>query len=479
MGDPHPECEEGLFSTLDATVLRSRTIPHRQIPHVVRSEIIALLLAVIVVGSPGVGYFVGNNDLPSNSMVSSTSPSITVVSTSNNLFVGAIADNAFLYVGLINGTVLKMNPTTGQVLASVIMPDLNAPAHLLYYNGYLYVGTQFLSVISGARNTAPYDLYKVNVNTMTITASLEDDENGARANGLVMLNGGYLWVAEGDCYLHKISPSALSDMGSVAHAAEDELLFGAKYWWSQCWTNAEVQSEPTSTAALPKVIAAITFPRPYALLGYFQLDGDAYATNSQNLVLYRMTYSSSAGFKLYAVGKLANSKGGVETRDTFALGTNLYVYEAKWNGSIPASIGVYNIQFHPTVLPVPTCHNSQFHPPTVKNTIQFQLQNTIPLPGLALPHGASQHTMFLFNNRIYFVTQSAIGYFAPLSDSSLASHVESFATLNTFSGGISASVSSISNSTSSDEISMSGLSLNSSPSLSSDSDISPMANSQR
>jgi hypothetical protein len=127
---------------------------------------------------------------------------IAVVADSpQNSFVGAVTDNTFLYVGLLNGSVEKMNHGSGLFIATLALPDGNSAAHLLYYDGSLYVGTEFMQ---GAKDIPPYHIYRIDPQTMAIFNELP--MNSPFANGYVFALNGYLWAGDGACTLYKIQP---------------------------------------------------------------------------------------------------------------------------------------------------------------------------------------------------------------------------------------------------------------------------------
>ena len=84
----------------------------------------------------------------------------------------------------------------------------------------------------------------------------------------------------------------------------------------------------------------------------------------------------------------------LETRDTFSTNGIIYAtYQTRDDALVQARILVYEGN--------------------------FSLEAAVTLPGSGLPTDASEHSMFLFDGMIYFVTTSFIGYFVPLDAQTL------------------------------------------------------------
>jgi hypothetical protein len=258
-----------------------------------------------------------------------------------------------------------------------VLPDRNSAAHLLYYNGSLYVGTEFLR---GATNTPPYHIYRIDPATMKIVK--EAAMNGNDANGFVFAFNGYLWAGDGACTLYKISPSTLSVVKTVPGVAEDEMTFDGTYYWTQCRSAVSVLR---SDSALT-LVATGALPFPGRPRGFFEIGSSVYSVDSANSTIYRMSISrTSVSFK--NMGNLGDHTLG--TRDAYSTNGILYTYQTRDDALVPARILVYEGN--------------------------FSLEAAVTLPGYGLPTDASEHSMFVFDGMIYFVTTSFIGYFAPLN----------------------------------------------------------------
>ncbi|MDG7008296.1 MAG: hypothetical protein JRN06_08625 [Nitrososphaerota archaeon] len=319
---------------------------------------------------------------------------VTLLATSReNLFVGAVAGGGYLYVGLLNGSIEKMNPQSGLAVAILALPDRNSAAHLLYYNGSLYVGTEFLR---GAKNTAPYHIYRIDPRTMQVRAQLP--MQGHDANGFVFEFKGYLWSGDGLCTLLKITPDTLSVVGRVPNVAEDEMIYDGTYFWTECRNAVSVLKSDSLT-----VVATGALPPPGRPRGFFEVGSNVYSMNSADFTLYRMSVS---GDKVVFENRGTLGNHALGTRDTFSKNGLLYVYETSDNASVQASISVYDVNFN--------------------------LKAVIALPGYGLPPDASQHSMFLLNGMIYYVTASSIGYFAPLDGHTLSNISTSVLSASTF-----------------------------------------------
>jgi len=351
-----------------------------------RVGIALIIVGLIVIAGVGADYLspvpkgVSSSSSTSGSTGSSTSSSSTsktlIASSPGGLFVGAVGGDGYLYVGLLNGSIEKMNPWTGQVLARLALPDRNSAAHLLFYNGSLYVGTESLR---GAKNVPPFHIYRVDPQTMQILTQVRMNLN--EANGFVFAYNGYLWAGDGACTLYEIKPDTLSVIYTVLGAAEDEMVYDGTYYWTECRSSVNVLK---ADSALPTIVANGTLPFYGRARGFFEIGSAVYATDGANFTLYRMSISGNrVVFK--SMGTLGNHTLG--TRDTFSMNGMLYTYQTRDDARVQARIFVYD-----------------------RN---LRLKATITLTGYGLSTDASQHSMLLFDGRIFFVTTSSIGYFVP------------------------------------------------------------------
>jgi hypothetical protein len=301
---------------------------------------------------------------------------VTVVASSlGDQFVGAVGGKSSLFVGSLNGTVAKMDPLTGHLMGSVALPDGNSAAHLTYYYGYLYVGTEWLPF---AKDKAPFHVYKIDPNTMKIVAQVPMESYFA--NGFVLAFNGYLWAGDGHCTLYKIDANSLTVVGKVPGMAEDEMTFDGANYWAECVNTVNVLKP---SAGLPYLIASRTLPSPNRPRGFFTANAVLYSSGSSDYTVYSMSLSGTS----VALRSATKVSGTIPTRDTLQYGGLVYAYETgprADSGQLPARIFVYGRD--------------------------FGLVDVVPLPGPALSLDASQHSLFTFNGRLYFVTQSAIGY---------------------------------------------------------------------
>jgi len=297
-------------------------------------------------------------------------------SFSGTQFAGAVGGGGYIYAGLLNGRVEKLVPQDGLVLASVSLPDRNSAAHLLYYNGSLYVGTEFLR---GAANVPPYHIYRIDPQTMKIVTQVA--MNSHDANGFVFAYNGYLWAGDGACTLYKINPSTLTLIKTVPDVAEDEMTFDGTHYWTECTSSVSVLK---SDSALT-LVATGALPFPGRPRGFFEIGSGVYTVDTANSTVYRMSIlRNNIVFK--NMGTLVDHY--LATRDAFSTNGILYTYQTRDNALVPARILVYEGN--------------------------FSLEAAVTLPGCGLPSDASQHSLFLFDGMIYFVTTSFIGYFVPL-----------------------------------------------------------------
>jgi hypothetical protein len=322
-----------------------------------------------------------NQSVPSADVVSTT----IIASSPTNQFVGAAGDRSHLFVGLLNGTVLRIDPLTGRVTGSVSLPDANSAAHLLDYNGSLYVGTEWLN---GALNTGPFHVYKIEPNTMRIVGQLA--MHLRYANGFVMAFGGFLWAGDGQCTLYKIDPNSLEVKGTVLHVAEDEMIFDGRQYWTEC-SNVVSVLEPGRDLPVPVAWGSLTLPdRPR---GLFSIGLRIYASGSLDSSLYALSVSGNSVVFNHV---RPHHQNRYLTRDVVLYRGLVFGYEtgpgADWGG-IPGYVLVYDLDLH--------------------------FRGATALPGPALSSDASQHTLFRIDGRLYFVTQSSVGYFDPVQFTSL------------------------------------------------------------
>jgi len=138
---------------------------------------------------------------------------------------------------------------------------------------------------------------------------------------------------------------------------------------------------------LPSIVASGSLNFPNRPRGFFLVDGAAYTTGTLDYVLYSMTVRGNT-VVLSRAGALGNQS--MPTRDTAMFGGLLYAYQTGSKadfGWMAAHVFVYNHL--------------------------FRMRTMVSLPGPALPSDASQHSLFVFNGELYFVTQSAVGYMVP------------------------------------------------------------------
>jgi hypothetical protein len=298
-----------------------------------------------------------------------------LASSPAGLFVGAVGDRGYLYVGLLNGTVEKMDAQSGTVMGTVALPDRNSAAHLLSYNGSLYVGTEFLT---GARDKAPYHIYRIDPMTLQISARVA--MNLSDANGFVQAYNGYLWAGDGGCTLYKIKPSTLSVDKTVTLVAEDEMAYDGTYYWTQCGSVVSVLKPDSLTR-----VAMGSLPAPARPRGFFVIGSRIFSTDSANFTRFRMSVS---GGRVVFENVRSFYDHTIWTRDACSVANLTYFYGTRDDQHVQARIVVYDGN--------------------------YSLETSIALSGNGLGTDASQHTMFVLNQKIYFVTQSSIGYFIPL-----------------------------------------------------------------
>jgi hypothetical protein len=301
---------------------------------------------------------------------------VTVVASSRaDQFVGAVGGTSSLFVGFLNGTVAKMDPLTGHPMGSVALPDGNSAAHLTYYDGYLYVGTEWLPF---AKDKAPFHVYKIDPNTMKIVAQIPMESY--YANGFVLAMNGFLWAGDGHCTLYKIDPKSLIVVGTAPGLAEDEMTFDGANYWAECKNTINVL-EPTGD--VPYAVASRRLPYPDRPRGFFIVNAAIYSSGSSDYTVYSMSLSGNS----VVLRSVTRAAGTTPTRDTVQYERLIYAYETgpgAISGELPASIFVYNRD--------------------------LDLVGVVPIPGPALSLDASQHSLFTFDGRLYFVTGSSVGH---------------------------------------------------------------------
>jgi hypothetical protein len=172
--------------------------------------------------------------------------------------------------------------------------------------------------------------------------------------------------------------------GTVPGVAEDEFAFDGRYYWGECKNRVSVLQPGDG---LPTALAAGSLTLPNRPRGFFTINNSIYASGSQDFKLYLMSFT---GITVYfkALGALGDHS--LPTRDTTFSGGMLYAYETGPGadaGQMQARIFVYDNN--------------------------LQLEAVLPVPGPALPSDASQHTLIPVDHRIYFVTESSVGYVNP------------------------------------------------------------------
>ncbi len=311
---------------------------------------------------------------------STVANAVTVVASSRaDQFVGAVGGASSIFVGSLNGTVAKMDPLTGRLMGSVALPDGNSAAHLTYYDGSLYVGTEWLP---SAKDKAPFHVYKIDPNTMKILAQVPMESH--YANGFVLPFNGFLWAGDGHCTLYKIDANSMQVMGTVPRVAEDEMTFDGTNYWAECMNTVHVLRPAVD---VPYEIANGSLSLPNRPRGFFVIDKGVYSSGSLDFTIYNMSISAtSVDFK----AAVARGNSSVPTRDTMQYKGLVYAYETgprAASGQLPARIFVYSHGLHRL--------------------------GVVQLPGPALSIDASQHSLFTLDGRLYFVTESAVGYFEP------------------------------------------------------------------
>jgi hypothetical protein len=221
------------------------------------------------------------------SFVTALAPEMTTIAFSpNRQFVGAAGDSSYLFVGLLNGTVLQMDRFSGRISRSVRLPDGNSAAHLVYYDGSLYVGTEWLH---GARDAPLFHVYQIEPRGMSVVRQLA--MNSPYANGFVVAFGGFLWAGDGHCTLYKIDPSTLQVKGTVAHVAEDEMTFDGKNYWAECKNEVHVL-HPSMDLPVEVAVGSLVLPdRPR---GFFTIGSSVFASGTLDSTLYSMFLSGNA-----------------------------------------------------------------------------------------------------------------------------------------------------------------------------------------
>ena len=304
---------------------------------------------------------------------------VSVAVSRTNQFVGAVGFMSSLFVGLLNGTVIRMDSRSGLITGSAKLPDGNSAAHLTYYNGSLYVGTEWLR---GARDQAPFHVYEINPITMKILSQVT--MNPPYANGFILAFNGFLWAGDGHCTLYKINPNTLEVMGTLSGVAEDEMAFDGTHYWAEC---RNVVNVLLPIAGNPAWVASGSLSLPNRPRGFFLLDNIVYSSGNTNFTLYSMSLQGNTVL-FRSEGTLGNQS--LPTRDTLLFGGLLYAYETgpgADSGQVPGRIFVYE-------------HD-------------LRLKEKIWLTGPALTSDASQHSLFVLNGRLYYVTESSVGFIEP------------------------------------------------------------------
>lgn len=300
----------------------------------------------------------------------------TIAASARNQFVGAVDSESSLFVGFLNGTVVRMDPITGTMTGKLFLPDGNSAAHLAYYNGSVFVGTEYLR---GARNDPPYHVYKIDSASMKITGQVE--MRAPFANGFVVPLDGFVWAADGHCTLYKIDPATMQVKGTLTGVAEDEMASDGVRYWAECRDMVKVLSPGTG---LPTVVAAGSLEFPNRPRGFFIVNSSVYSSGTEDYALYSMKLFGNFVLLQHA-GMLGNQSH--PTRDTLVSKGLIYAYQTGRDaetGKLTAQIYIFS-------------HH-------------FRLKAVVRLPGRALCADASQHTLFLHKGTLYFVTRSAVGF---------------------------------------------------------------------
>ena len=306
---------------------------------------------------------------------------VTTIATSRSgKFVGAVGGADSLYMGLLDGTVLRIDPLSGRVTGSAVLPDGNAAAHLAYYDGALYVGTEHLR---GAKDAAPYHVYKIDPGTMGVTRTLPMDSHWA--NGLLIPFNGYLWAADGGCTLYKIDPGTLNVVSKTRGIAEDELTFDGSRYWGECREAVNVFRISNGT---PVVTATGALDYPNRPRGFFVIGTRVYSSGSLSFGLYSMTLRGDR----------------VEFKDS----------GLKGNRSYPTRDTVFYDGYVFAYMTGPDADAMKMHASVLVYAPGLHLRAVVRLPGPALCADASQHTLFLYGGRLVFVTASTVGHVTPV-----------------------------------------------------------------
>jgi len=303
--------------------------------------------------------------------------SVTVIAVSRtDQFAGAVGEASTLFVGSLNGTVVRMDATTGRIVGSVRLPDGNSAAHLTYYNGSLYVGSEYLN---GAKDQPPFHVYRIDPRIMKITGQIPMESH--YANGFVLAFNGFLWAGDGHCTLYKIDPNRMEVLGIVLGVAEDEMAFDGVHYWAECMSTVNVL-EPGN--GFPVTVASGSLSYPDRPRGFFMIDNGIYSSGTLDFNMYSMSIAGSSVIFRSVVPKGDES---TPTRDTLVFGGLIYAYETSPRadyGQLQARIYEYSRTLH--------------------------LLSVVTLPGPALGVDASQHSLFTLDGKLYFVTESSVGH---------------------------------------------------------------------
>lgn len=347
---------------------------HRTGVRTVLASVFTMMLVVVSgtalrLGEPGPGTQSQESGTLANA--------VTVIAVSRtDQFAGAVGEASTLFVGSLNGTVAKMDATTGHILGSVRLPDGNSAAHLTYYNGSLYVGTEWLI---RARDQPPFHIYRIDPSTMKIAAQIPMESHFA--NGFVLAFNGFLWAGDGHCTLYKIDPNRMLVLGTIPEVAEDEMAFDGTHYWAECMSTVNVL---IPGAGFPVPVASGSLSYPERPRGFFMIDNGIYTSGTLDFTIYSM---SLAGRSVIFRSVVPKGDESTPTRDTVEFGGLIYAYETSPRadlGQLPARIYEYSRTLH--------------------------LLSVVTLPGPALGVDASQHSLFTLDGKLYFVTESSVGH---------------------------------------------------------------------
>ena len=179
-------------------------------------------------GTVDSGPDVGGSPTPSNG---TTAVAISCLADSANAtFYSLTTDGAFLYVGQQDGSVLRMDPRTGAILARAKV-GTNAAAILLYYLGSLYVGED---TAPRGLNRPPFHIYRVDPATLTTIATFEVRHR--YACGILVGQNGAVWSGDGGGDFIRHDPRTLAPVLTGPYA-EDNILFDGSNFWTQLFSH--------------------------------------------------------------------------------------------------------------------------------------------------------------------------------------------------------------------------------------------------